>query len=31
MADELVPVLQEDLPGVEVGADRLDHLLAFLG
>jgi hypothetical protein len=31
MVNQLVPVLQEGLPGVQVGADRRDHPKAFLG
>jgi hypothetical protein len=31
MVDQLLAVLQEHLPGVQVGADRLDHPQARIG
>jgi hypothetical protein len=31
MVDQLLPILQEALPGVELGADHLDRPQAFIG
>ena len=31
MVDQLLPVLQERLPGVQLAADRLDHPQARVG